>query len=73
MEHFLNLLLGPAGVTVLTLLILFGGWKKWWVFGWYAKDKEAEAAEWKAIALRGTQVAERVVQIAEKSDSNGSV
>jgi hypothetical protein len=73
MEQFLSLLLGPAGVTVLTLLLLFGGWKKWWVFGWYAKDKEAEAAEWKAIALRGTAVAERVAKIAEKSDPDEPV
>lgn len=69
MDHVLTLLLGPGGVTVLTLLILFGGWKKWWVFGWYAKDKERELAEWKAIALRGTTVAERVAKIAEKGNS----
>ena len=67
MDSVLTLLLGPAGVTVLVLLIIFGGWKKWWVFGWQYKDMEAEKNEWKEAALRGTRVAERVVTAHEKS------
>lgn len=67
MQQILTLLLGPAGVTVLLLLITFGGWKKWWVFGWQYKDMEAEKNEWKEAALRGTRVAERVVTAHEKS------
>lgn len=70
MDHILTILLGPGGVTVLVLLIIYGGWKKWWVFGWAYRDKEKEAKEWKAIALRGTHVAERVVRIAEKSNDD---
>lgn len=67
MDHILTLLLGPAGVTVLLLVITFGGWKKWWVFGWQYKDMETEKNEWKEAALRGTRVAERVVNAHEKS------
>lgn len=67
MDQTLKLLLGPAGVTVLTLIIVFSGWKRIWVWGWYAKRLEEELAEWKAIAMRSTHVTERVVEIAEKS------
>lgn len=31
-------LLGPAGVTFLTFFIIWAGYKKLWVFGWYAQE-----------------------------------
>jgi hypothetical protein len=65
MDHLIQLLLGPAGTLVLALTILFGGWKKWWVFGWQYKDAVTEKNEWKEAALRGTALAEKVVSIKE--------
>lgn len=68
MDSILELLLGPFGTLVLSLVILFGGWKKWWVFGWHYRETVTEKNEWKEAALRGTAIAERVVTIHE-SDS----
>lgn len=65
MENFVNLLLGPAGTLVLALIIIYGNWRKWWVPGWLYRDKEAEAQEWKEAALKGTHVAERLVDLHE--------
>lgn len=61
MDDLLRLLLGPFGTLVLTLLILYGGRRKWWVFGWYAQEVAKERDEWKEAALRGTRIAEVVV------------
>jgi hypothetical protein len=74
MDDVLNLLLGPTGTLVLALFILFSGWKRWWVFGWHYKEQVAEKNEWKKAALRGTQLAEKVVDIqkADKELSNDS-
>ena len=66
MNDLMQLLLGPFGTLVLALTILFGGWKKWWVFGWQYKDAVAEKDEWKEAALRGTAIAEKVVRLADK-------
>lgn len=63
MDHVVDLLLGPASSLVLTLIIIYGNWRKWWVPGWLYRDKEAEAAEWKEAALKGTHVAEGLVDL----------
>lgn len=63
MDEILSLLLGPFGTLVLALVILFGGWKRWWVFGWHYRETVEEKNEWKEIALRGTKIAEKVVTL----------
>lgn len=60
MDELLRLLLGPFGTLVLALTILVTGWKKMWVFGWYAREVERRENEWREIALRGTKIAEVV-------------
>lgn len=65
MEEVLNLLLGPLGTLVLALFILYSGWKRWWVFGWHYKETVEEKNEWKEAALRGTKIAEKVVELRE--------
>lgn len=65
MDTVLTLIQGPAGALVLALLILYGGRKKWWVFGWQYTELLHERDEWKTAALRGTRIAERVVTIHE--------
>lgn len=68
-QEVIQLLLGPAGTLVLALTILFGGWRRWWVFGWHYAEVASERDEWKVIAMRGAQIAEKVVSIQE---SNGA-
>lgn len=63
MDELLRLLLGPAGTLVLALLILFGGWKRWWVFGWHYAEVAKEKDEWKAAALRSTKAVETVATV----------
>lgn len=70
MEEILQLILGPAGVTVLVLVLMFTGWKGLWVFGWQYKDMKQDRDEWKEAALRGTRVAERAIEVHEKVVNN---
>lgn len=71
MDHLIQLLLGPASSLILVLVILYGGWKKWWVFGWQYREKDAEKNEWKDAALRGTRVAERAVSLHAQQEPGG--
>lgn len=68
-DDLLQILLGPFGTLVLSLLILFGGWKRWWVFGWHYSEVAKERDEWKEAALRGTKIAETVTEVLR---ANGS-
>ena len=59
-----------AGVIGLLLIILVGGFRKWWVFGWQYKDAqdqikkvEAERDDWRNLALHGTNLAEQTVSL----------
>lgn len=63
MDELLQLLLGPFSSLVMLLAILYGGRKRWWVFGWYAQEVSKERDEWKETALRGTKIAEAVVTL----------
>ena len=38
LERALELLLGNLGVLVLLLIILVGGFRGWWTYGWYARE-----------------------------------
>lgn len=59
----------------LLVLVLIGGARGWWVFGWYAKETEArykallEASakreeEWRQLALDGRGLAQSAVELA---------
>lgn len=54
-----------AGVVVILIIILYGGWKKWWVFGWQYRECVDEKNEWKQAALRSTHIGEAVVAATE--------
>lgn len=52
------------GVASLLVLILVGGWRRWWVFSWVYQDlsermdlMRKERDEWKEIALRSANLA----------------
>ena len=70
-EHALDLVLGNLGVLVLLLLILIGGFKGYWVYGFHfdAQTRRIEELERRLdragqIAERGTGLARRAVDVA---------
>lgn len=38
LESIKDAILGNLGAVFLLVFILWAGWKKYWVFGWYAKE-----------------------------------
>lgn len=62
----LSLFLGPVGLLAFLLIaVVFGGIKKWWVFGWIYEEKAKDCEEWKGLAKTGTLAAEHGVRVAE--------
>jgi len=61
MDQFLQLITGPGGALVFALVVLWAGYKKYWVFGWIYSDTVKEKKEWKEAAMRGVVVAEKAV------------
>lgn len=55
------------GLVGLLLVILFGGIKQWWVFGWTYDQARRERDEWKTMALSGTTLAEGGLTLAERA------
>lgn len=48
------------------LAALFLGYRRIWVFGWYAADLEKQRDEWKTMAIHGLQAAIEVAQAAKQ-------
>lgn len=71
MEEFLQLLLGPLGLTIFVLFVLFSGWKGMWRFGRdydrMEEKNEKEIEFWREAALRGTELAEKAVTLREET------
>ena len=61
-----------VGVTGLLIFALIGGFRKWWVFGWHYNDVVREKNEWKQLALGGTHLSERAVEVAKQAASGES-
>lgn len=59
--------LSAVGVTTLLILILIGGWRRWWVFGWAYREKYDECERWKALAMRSLVVSEDIASTVEKT------
>ena len=59
-------LLNRGGVLALLALILLGGHRRWWVFGWAYRETLAREQEWKQLALTGTKIAERFTRQGER-------
>lgn len=73
LEGVVEAILGNLGVLVTLLVIIYGGYKKWWVFGWYAKELSArnERLEQRVERISGlagdaTSLTTRVVDVVEK-------
>lgn len=65
-------------VVSLLTIVLFGGYRKWWVFGWIYRDAEArtvklekERDDWRDLALRGTGLIEQTVDLFKRSRPPG--
>ena len=82
-ERILELVLGNLGVLVLLLLILVGGFRKWWVYGWIyqaqakAHLEEMQKAEKRLdrlerVAQGGTILATRATELAESRQAEVS-
>jgi Mn2+/Fe2+ NRAMP family transporter len=61
MDHIITLLTGPGAALIFALVVLYAGYKRWWVFGWIYQETLAEKKEWKEAALRSVTVAERAI------------
>ena len=46
--------------------VVWGGRKRWWVFGWQYEEKSKEAEFYRSIAFRTTSAAEAATSAAEK-------
>lgn len=63
--------LQSAGVIGLLAMIVWGGYKQWYVFGWQYREamerveqERQEGIEWKDLALRSVATGERVAEVA---------
>lgn len=52
-----------GGVTALLILIIVGGWKRWWVFGWQYKAVEESNIRWMELALKSVNLTESLDEI----------
>jgi len=59
-------LISQGGLPVIALLILIGGHKKWWVFGWQYTELQTQLTEWRELALNGTLAADKALGLAER-------
>jgi len=75
--EWVDLINGPGGALVLLIMVLVSGAKGAWVFGRELKhlddryerallDLRSDRDEWKEIALHGTQLASKAVDVAER-------
>lgn len=63
-----------VGVLAYLAITLYGGYKKWWVFGWIYRESEEritklekERDDWRDLALHGTNLAEQTVDLFRRS------
>lgn len=66
--------LSQGGVLGLLIIMVYGGYKKWWVFGWIYQQSEdrtskaeKERDDWRDLALHGTNLAEQTVDLFRRS------
>ena len=60
--NFLAVVADKLGTVLLLLLVLIGGSRRLWVFGQEYEEMKQDRDDWKALALRGTSLAERALE-----------
>lgn len=63
--ELLNSLLGPLGLLVALIWIVFGSIREWWFTGAAYRRVEKERDEWKEIALRSINATDKAVTYLE--------
>lgn len=73
-QQILESLLGQLGLLFALIFIIYGGFRGWWVWGWYAKELRDRIAHLEATLDRaaraaetGTASAERATRLAERT------
>lgn len=66
--------ISQIGVLGVLTVVLYGGYKRWWVFGWIYQQSEIrveklekERDDWRDLALHGTTLAEQTVDLFRRS------
>lgn len=57
-------ILQSGGVIAVLLIFVVGGMKRWWVWGWQYRQIEEQNAKWMELALRSTNLAESLDELA---------
>jgi hypothetical protein len=52
-------ILNRGGLVFVAVLILYGGAKRYWVWGYQLREAQSERDEWKAMALRSADISAR--------------
>lgn len=61
--------LSGASLGLILLLIIYGGYKRYWVWGYQLEEMRSDRDEWKNMALRGTNLTERAANLTERAVS----
>lgn len=65
-------LIKNAGLAGALLVVVLGGLRQWYVWGWLYREVVKDRDEWKVMALKGINVADRAVNVAETSTRPGT-
>lgn len=69
-------LTGQAGVIILFVIIIWAGYKGYWVFGWYAKELRDRNNKMESRLDKAVGISESATEIAQqqisKSTNNGN-
>lgn len=55
-----------AGTVSMLIMVLWGGWRKIWVWGWLYREAIRERDAWKRIALEGHVNQERLLEMVKR-------
>lgn len=55
-------IIDAVGVPGLLALVIYGGLKGWWVFGWIYLDLRKDRDEWRGRALASAEMTEKLVE-----------
>lgn len=80
--EWVDLIIGPGGVLVMFIVIVFTGARGDWIFGREQRRSDArweetvlevrkDRDEWKAAALQGTQLASQAVTVVAEGQREG--
>lgn len=62
-------LVRDGGAITGLLILLIGGHRRWWVWGYQLAEMRRERDEWKTLFLRSMKVTEVAVSVAQTSSS----